>query len=303
MSDRIQNIQKSAASKRELFRYGLAAAAGLVFASDPRISQVANALTECGPLPTDGRDPLCTTAGSDVFGQLQIGGFYFNDKDGDHQFTSGVDEPVQGVKDRRILVEEIRFAGSGDFVQLNPNSRRVDGNNVTYQDVKEGRNSGTRTVEKWTIFELPSDGGDGLGVDKRTGRDRLIIDVRGGSLVDKVWSAVDDGKRADRHECTGNCQWNCVRFYQFSRLKSGAQIGDLSVVIPNEAIHRDTRTNILSSFTDYAWLWETRALSNSHVDYSAISTSLTPELREKEGVVDSYVAIPRRLAPYTNFSR
>ena len=301
MSDRIQNIQKS---RRALLRGGAAAVAtaGLLLASDSRVARIANALAGCEPLPTDGKDPLCVTAGSDVFGQLQIGGFYFNDRNGDEQFTSNIDEPEQGVKDRRILVEQIKFAGSGDYIQLNPNSRKVDGKTVTYEDVKAGKNSGIRTVKSWTIFELPADGGDGLGVDKRTGRDRLVIDVRGGSLIDKVWAPVDDGKRAERHECSGNCQWNCVRFYQFSRLKSNAQI-DLSGVVYNDSIHRDLRNGLLSSYTDYAWLWETKALSDAHVDYSAISTPLTPELREKEGVVKSFVSIPRPLTPYTNFSR
>lgn len=302
MSDRIQNIQKS----RRAFLYGAAAVGGLILA-DAKIARATAAVADCGPLPTDGRDPLCVTTDNDIFGQVQIGGFYFEstgdrkDKP-DNQFTSGIDIPVQGVKDRRILVEQIKFAGSGDYIQLNPNSRKVEGDVVTYQDVKEGRNSGTRQVEAWTVFELPADGGDGLGIDKRTGRDRLVIDIRGGSLVDKVWASVDDGKRFDRHECSGNCQWNCVRFYQFSRLKANAQIGDLSAIIPTEAIHRDAR-GLLSSFTDYAWLWDTKGASNAHVDYSAINTSLTPELREKERVVPSYVAVPRKLVPYTNFSR
>jgi hypothetical protein len=139
---------------------------GLAIASDlvaDRLQTAVNA--SCGPLPTDGRPPLCTTTENDVYGQSFFGGFYFED-DGDFEFTSGsADVPVQGVKDRQILVEEIRFAGSGDYVQLNPRSRRVNGSEVSYEDIKAGKNSGTRFVEKWTVFRLPADGGDGLGFE------------------------------------------------------------------------------------------------------------------------------------------
>jgi hypothetical protein len=276
---------------------------GLFVASDPiadRLQAAANA--GCGPLPTDGRPPLCTTTENDIYGQSYFGGFYFED-DGDFEFTSGTaDDPIQGVKDRQILVEEIRFAGSGDFVQLNPKSRRVNGSEVSYEDVKAGKNSGTRFVERWTVFRLPADGGDGLGIDLRTGSNRLLIAINGGSLVDKVWAPIDDGKRAERHECSGDCGWNCVRFIQFTRLKAGTVV-DLNKVIPNEAIHTDQRTGRLSSYTDYIWLWDTMDLSNAHVDYSAISTPLTEDLRRSEGVVRRYVNIPGRVVPYTNHSR
>lgn len=276
---------------------------GLAIASDlvaDRLQTAVNA--SCGPLPTDGRPPLCTTTENDVYGQSFFGGFYFED-DGDFEFTSGsADVPMQGVKDRQILVEEIRFAGSGDYVQLNPRSRRVNGSEVSYEDVKDGKNSGTRFVEKWTVFRLPADGGEGLGFDLRTNSNRLLIAINGGSLIDKVWAPIDDGKRAERHECSGNCGWNCVRFIQFTRLKAGTVV-DLNKVVPNEAIHTDQRTGLLSSYTDYIWLWDTMELSNLHVDYSAISTPLTDALRRSEGVVKSYVNIPGRLSPYTNHSR
>ncbi len=275
---------------------------GLSIATDLRTRRIAAA--QCAPQSTDGKDPLCVEAGSDVFGQSYIGGFYFDDRDGDREFTSGIDHPVQGVKDRRILVEVIRAKGSGDYIQLNPESRKVEGDQVSYEDVKAGKNSGTRFVERWTIFQLPNDGGDGLGTDLRTGNRRLILAASAGDLVDKVWAPVDDGKRAERHECSGNCQWNCVVFLQFSRLAKNAKVNLNDAVVQNDAIHRDpTKGDVRSSFTDYAWLWENRDLSEAHVDYSAINTPLTPELRKNEGVVQSFVSVPAKLMPYNNLSR
>lgn len=306
MSDRIQNIQKGRevdSSRRRFLRTAGLVLAGSALALASRAQRIASA-SGCAPLPTDGKDPLCVEAGSDVFGAYNFGGFYFNDVDGDREFTSGIDQPVQGVKDRRILVEVIRAKGSGDYIQLNPESRTVNGNEVSYEDVKAGKNSGRRFVDRWTIFQLPDNGGDGLGTDLRTGNKRLVLAASAGDLVDKVWSPVDDGKRAERHECSGSCQWNCVVFVQFSRLAKNANASINDSVVQNDAIHRDpTKRNTRTSYTDYAWLWETRVLSEAHIDYSAITTPLTDELRRAEDVVQSYVNVPRKLVPYNNYSR
>lgn len=335
MSDFIQNIQRGTeaalrtrGSRRGFLHTGalaLGAAAnladfdgiqfgiqalqsGILVASDARTQRTAAAAQVCEPLPTDGRPPLCTTTDTALWAQSYFGGFYFEDRNGNEKYEpKDGDEAIQGVKARQILVEEIAFSGWGDFVQLNPASRTIhpDGR-VSYQDVKAGKNSGERFVEKWTIFKLPAeDGGKGIGFDLRTGRDRLYVTVDANTTVDKVWGPIDNEarhNRVDRNECKGACGWNCVRFIQFSRLIAAAS-PDLNSVVSDEMIHKDKNNGRISSYTDFLWLWQSAELSEKHFDYNRISTPLTDALRASEKVVKSEVIIPKDTVSYDNYTR
>lgn len=280
--------------------------AGLLIARQSRPRE-ASAAPACPPQSTDGRPALCTTVADDErwTGESQFGGFYFEDKNGNGTYDQG-DVAVQGVKDRQILVEEIAAAGSSDYVQLNPNSRRIvsiDGKpTVFYDDIKGGNNPRERFVSRWTVFRIPSDGGVGIGIDVRTGMDRLVVAASAGETIDKIWGPIDPEVREQTDACGGKCGWNCERWIQFSRLKAGATF-DLNGVVPTDQIHRDRETGLLSSYTDYVHLWETPELAERHRDYSRISTPLTDALRKSEGVVPSYVLIPRATVRYNNNSR
>lgn len=280
--------------------------AGLLIARQSR-AKVVSAAPACPPQSTDGRPAVCTTVADDErwTGLSQFGGHYFEDKNGNGTYDQG-DVAVQGVKDRQILVEEIAAVGSSDFVQLNPNSRRiitVDGKpTVFYDDIKGGNNPRERVVSRWSVFRIPSDGGVGIGIDVRTGMDRLVVAAAAGETVDKIWGPIDPEVREQTDACAGRCGWNCERWIQYSRLKVGATF-DLNGVVPNDQIHRDRETGLLSSYTDYIHLWETWDLAQRHMDYSRINTPLTDALRKSEGVVPSYVFIPRDTVRYNNNSR
>lgn len=280
--------------------------AGLLLARQLRAKDV-SAAPACPPQSTDGRPALCTTVQDDEswIGKSRFGGFYFDDNNGNGTYDKG-DVAVQGVKDRQILVEEIKAAGSSDFVQLNPNSRRivmVDGKpRVFYDDIKGGNNPRERFVERWTIFKIPADGGVGMGIDVRNGLDRLVVAALPGQTVDKIWGPVNKAVRFETDDRSGPCNWNCERWIQFSRLTKGGN-PDLNGVVPNDLIHRDRATGLLSSYTDYIHLWETEELADKHIDYSRANTPLTDALRRSEDVVASYVFIPRDTVRYQINSR